>query len=54
MYKESIFKKIMSLGAILAMALSMVSTGVQFAYAAQLTNLSDTLSNATAAEESEP
>ncbi len=50
MYKESIFKKIMSLGAILGMALSMVSTGVQFAYAAQLTNLSDTLSNATASQ----
>lgn len=49
MYKESLFKKLASLATLVAVMFWLVgSTGVQFAYAAQLTNLSDTLSNATA------
>lgn len=49
MYKDSVLKKLTSLATLIAMALGLVSTGAQFAYAAQLTNVSDTLSNVTAA-----
>jgi hypothetical protein len=47
MYKQTVSKKIASLLAIIGLALSVVSTGVTFTYAATLLNISDTLSNAT-------
>lgn len=49
MYKNSILKKLTSILTLLGMSFGLVGTGVQFAYAAQLTNVSDTLSNVTAA-----
>lgn len=48
MYTHHFTKKITSILALLGMTFGLLSTGVQFAYAAQLMNLSDTLSNATA------
>lgn len=48
MYKQTVIKKIASLLAVVGMALGLVGTGVDFAYAATMTNVSDTLSNATA------
>lgn len=48
-FTKKIARKIASILAILGMTFGLVSTGVQFAYAAQLMNLSDTLSDTTAA-----
>ena len=53
MYKQTVFQKVISLVSIVgvisfSLFLGTLSTGVKFAHAATITNVSDTLSNATA------